>query len=153
MNNVREEPDDTTRWVFGQILLIAIPIVIYVMFYALVFEEPRWAVLSHKPEWMFVALMYNVETLRDSVELQHSRVDFPMGNKEANVILSLVLILISSVTLFAVLSRYEEAIRGSTILSITQWVVLFLALSLCAITKHRLRRVHDTATLLDHRQR
>lgn len=136
-----ERPDDTTRWVAGQILLIAIPIILYVAFYALVFEKPRWELLSHKPEWMFIALMYNIETLRDSIELQHSRVGFRIGNKEANVILSLVLVLFTCVTLFAILGRYEEVFHGSDFLSLTQWFVLSLALAVCAGTKHRLRRV------------
>ena len=133
-------------WASCQVLYIAIPLVVYVLFFILVMPDKGWNYLACKPEWMFIAVMYYAEALRDTIELHKSERSIRVGLRDSDVILSVLLLLASSLVLFAVMGHYEGVFRGCFNLLMFQWLSICFGLVSCWYAKYSLKK-HDLADL------
>jgi len=123
-----------------QVLLMSVPLLIYFLFFYFVLPNPEWEQLGHKPEWMFIALMYAIEMTRDGVILRKNARRLGGEDLDIHIILSVVVIAITCAALFAVLGRYEKVFAGSSVLSQFQWIILALNIVACWHLKYLLRR-------------
>lgn len=115
-----------------ELAYLALPLLIYIVFFLVVAPGDEWTRLIHKPEWMFIALIFVAESMRDSVNLYSGTKSGPL---QAALILNLLLLVLSAVVLCAVLGAYEGVFPQSRHLQYAQWLCLGLAITSCAMHK------------------
>ena len=118
-----------------ELTYMALPLLIYILFFLLVVPEKDWAQLSHKPEWMFIALLYTAENLRDSVEMYGNARGARTGALHKTLVLNILLLVATCVVLFAVLGAYEGAFSSSRYLYPAQWAIFVSSLVACGQQK------------------
>jgi hypothetical protein len=114
-----------------ELAYMALPLLIYVLFFLVVVPGKDWAELWHKPEWMFIALLYMAESLRDSVEAYGNEAGTKSGALQMALVLNILLFVITAVVLFAVLGAYEGACKGSPHVYAVQWGCLSGSIVFC----------------------
>lgn len=145
---IDKSPKNEALWASCQVLYIAIPLLVYVLFFILIMPDKGWNYLACKPEWMFIAVMYYAEALRDTIELHSSKRSMKIELRESDVILSLLLLLASSLILFAVIGHYEGVFPGCPNLLTFQWLSISFGLASCWYAKYSLKKQN----LVDSRQ-
>jgi hypothetical protein len=132
---IDKSPENEVLWASCQVLYIAIPLVVYVLFFTLILPDKDWNYLACKPQWMLIAVMYYAEALRDTIELHSNKRSIRVGLRESDLILSLLLLLASSLILFAVIGHYEEVFPSCRNLLTFQWLSITFGLASCWYAK------------------
>ena len=118
--------------------LLLLPLGVYYAFWLLVIPERASDELWHKPEWMFIALMLQVEATREALVFSHRNAkSIPESMLDANVVSNLLMVVLCSLVLFTVLGRYEKAFEASPRVDSAQWFFLVVSTLLCIRYKYR----------------
>jgi hypothetical protein len=114
-----------------ELAYLALPLLIYILFFLVVVSDKEPTQLWHKPEWMFIALLYVTESLRDSVQMYGNERGAGTGALQASLILNILLFVVTAVVLFAVLGAYEGAFKPTPNLYVVQWGCLVGSFLIC----------------------
>jgi hypothetical protein len=134
-------PGDHFRIIL-ELAYLALPLLIYILFFLVVVAEFEWSKLWHKPEWMFIALLYSSENLRDSIDMYGNDRGARTGALQTMLLWSILQLVLTAVVLFAALGAYEGAFSSSRSVSTAQWICFISSLVLCWQQKI-FKRIHQ----------